>query len=180
MNDIWGTTTGVNSPLRDGQGFFPPNASIEKAVDDWHATGMPYNKMTVGVAFYGHYATSISSMANNKPSDVWVPVKGGNTEHSCTGAGLGGSWNYIDIRNWFLDAHDFTKPKPGWIRKYDPKTQTPWLFNPSNNTFVTYDDPISVGVKVQYTKARHLKGLMFWAMGNDGGELLPVVAKILD
>ncbi|OZJ02245.1 hypothetical protein BZG36_04914 [Bifiguratus adelaidae] len=179
LNDIWGNTTGVASPLRDGQGYFPANSSIELAAELWYKTGFPYSNMTVGIPFYGHYATSVSSMAENKPWEVWVPVVGASMELLCTGDGLGSTWTYEQIYSWCLEEGDFTKAKNGWMRQYDPKTETPWLFHPGNNTFISYDDPISVKAKVDYIKSKKFRGGMYWELGQDGGMLMPVVAELL-
>ncbi|OZJ02948.1 hypothetical protein BZG36_04617 [Bifiguratus adelaidae] len=176
LNGIWGTTTGVNSPLTGGQGYFPADMSVDKAITQWHSAGMPYNKMTVGTAFYGHYMTSVSSMANNAPSDVWVPVKGGSTALNCNGDGLGGTYTWSQIRSQYLTSD--TNAASGWIRQFDPITQTPWLFQSSTNTFLSYDDPQSLQVKVNYAGCMSLKGMMLWEISQDNGELLPVLNRV--
>lgn len=66
-----------------------------------------------------------------------------------------------------------------WIRQWDKITQTPWLFNPESKTFISYDDPESIGIKTDYAISKNLGGLMVWSVDEDNGELLEVAAKIL-
>jgi chitinase len=47
-------------------------------------------------------------------------------------------------------------------------------------TFITYDDPQSIRAKVQYVKAHHLGGMMFWELSEDRNEeLLDVIVRSL-
>lgn len=102
-------------------------------------------------------------MANNDPSDEFVPVQGGNTGHSCQVIGLpkslrlffvgkpyslnpktillfqgGGFSNTIDWNT--LRGSSLSGPETaasGWIRNFDPYTQTPWLYNPSTSEYIS-------------------------------------------
>ncbi|KAG1246247.1 hypothetical protein G6F68_014722 [Rhizopus microsporus] len=57
---------------------------------------------------------------------------------------------------------------------------TPWLYNPTNKQYISYDDPVSLKVKVQYAADQGLAGLFAWSVDEDNGELLSVIASILD
>jgi chitinase len=53
----------------------------------------------------------------------------------------------------------------------------PYLWNRASRTFISYDDPRSIGIKAQYVKAHHLGGMMFWELSEDrNDELLDVIA----
>ncbi|KAJ1886944.1 hypothetical protein LPJ66_009377, partial [Kickxella alabastrina] len=53
---------------------------------------------------------------------------------------------------------------------------TPWLFNPTTKQFISYDDPQSIKIKVDYAAAKGLGGTMVWSMNMDyNDELLSVV-----
>lgn len=93
--------------------------------------------------------------------------------------GLSGIWRYGNLRSQGILKTPTTAASP-WIRRWDNTTQTPWLFNPSNKTFISYDDPQSIAVKVKYAACKGLGGIMVWSVDEDSknGELLNEVYKI--
>lgn len=93
--------------------------------------------------------------------------------------GLSGIWRYGNLRSQGVLTTPTTAASP-WIRRWDNVTQTPWLFNPTDKTFISYDDPESLAIKVNYAKCKGLGGLMVWSVDEDSsnGELLAEVAKI--
>jgi chitinase len=46
----------------------------------------------------------------------------------------------------------------------------PWLFNGS--TFITYEDPESMGRKAEYIKSKGLGGAMIWELSQDPNRVL--------
>jgi chitinase len=66
-----------------------------------------------------------------------------------------------------------------WIRSYDSVTQTPWLFNPSNKQYISYDDPTSIAAKANYALSAGLAGLFCWSLDEDNGELLAAMAQVI-
>lgn len=91
-----------------------------------------------------------------------------------------GVWRWSYMRSQGLLTSPTTAAAP-WIRHFDNVTQTPWLYNPTNKQFISYDDPISIGVKAQYVVANDLAGVFAWSVDEENGELLaaltPVIAK---
>lgn len=67
-----------------------------------------------------------------------------------------------------------------WVRTWDNVTQTPWLFNPTDKTFISYDDPKSMAIKINYAICQNLGGAMVWSVDEDSSnkELLSVVVQI--
>ncbi len=57
----------------------------------------------------------------------------------------------------------------------------PWLYNATEGVFVTYDDPESLGHKLDYLEAYGLGGVMFWELSadTDDHELLDVLHERL-
>jgi chitinase len=53
----------------------------------------------------------------------------------------------------------------------------PYLYNPSQSLFVTYDDKHSIALKLKYAMEKGLGGIMFWELSNDQYEdgLLDVI-----
>ena len=78
-----------------------------------------------------------------------------------------------------LDANGHkTAAAAGWQRNTSWLTQEPWLFNPTAThqlaagpvttpTFISYDDPASVGDRALLVKALGLRGAFVWEISQD-------------
>ena len=66
-----------------------------------------------------------------------------------------------------------------WIRNFDNITQTPWLYNPTNKVYISYDDQVSVGVKAQHAIQKDLAGLFVWSLEQDNGELIAAMQPVI-
>lgn len=93
--------------------------------------------------------------------------------------GLSGIWRYGNLRSQGVLTSPTTAASP-WVRYWDNVTQTPWLFNPTDKTFISYDDPHSIAIKVNYALCKGLGGVMVWSVDEDSQnqELLTVAAQI--
>ncbi len=67
----------------------------------------------------------------------------------------------------------------GYATYRDARTQEPWLYNPSSQTFWTYDDATSLTYKAKYVSSHGLGGVMFWELSEDttNGALVKAVVK---
>ncbi|KAJ1952532.1 hypothetical protein GGI12_006218, partial [Dipsacomyces acuminosporus] len=55
---------------------------------------------------------------------------------------------------------------------------TPWLFNTNSKIFISYDDPQSIKVKVDYAASKGLAGAMIWSVNMDyNNELMNVIQQ---
>ena len=52
INGAWATTTGPNAPFQSEQGKGAPFSFVE-SIRDWKNAGVPADKITAGLAFYG-------------------------------------------------------------------------------------------------------------------------------
>jgi chitinase len=52
----------------------------------------------------------------------------------------------------------------------DPETNALWLFNSRTGVFWSYDDPVSLAVKMDYARRMQLRGVMFWELSGDDQE----------
>ena len=52
----------------------------------------------------------------------------------------------------------------------------PWLYDSTSGTWVSYDDPQSVGEKVRYVRERGLGGVLIWELGGDDGSLMRAIS----
>ncbi|KAJ2721629.1 hypothetical protein GGI07_003813 [Coemansia sp. Benny D115] len=180
----WNPTTSPNSPLQyaPGQG---PQFSVASAIDSWNGAGWPTGQMNLGIPFYGYAMTALSDMSKN-PSNMYAAISStapqGDQEDApwadpCAGgpAVYSGQWQWKNLRRQGVLTSTNTAASP-WIRTWDSATSTPWLFNPNTKIFITYDDPQSVQLKVNYAASRGLAGTMLWSMEMDyNDELLNVL-----
>ncbi|KAL0080653.1 glycoside hydrolase superfamily [Phycomyces blakesleeanus] len=182
INGAWGANTGPNAPFnyQPGEG----SISFVSSIQTWLDAGVPANKLVAGIAFYGRATTAKQNMLITKyqyqPQITGKPAQGDSLDGpwkdlSCP-ADSGdrtGIWRYEKIRSQGLLSSP-TKAVSPWVRTWDSVSQTPWLFNPKTNTYLTYDDPASIAVKVNHTLCKKLGGLMVWSVEQDSsnGELL--------
>ncbi|KAJ2888692.1 hypothetical protein FB639_000468, partial [Coemansia asiatica] len=181
---VWNPTTSPNSPLQyaSGQG---PQFSVASAIDAWSGAGWSASQMNLGIPFYGYALTALQDISRN-PSNMYVPISStapqGDKDDTpyadpCAGgpAVYSGQWQWKHLRDQGLLTQTTTAASP-WIRYWDTNTSTPWLFNPNTKTFITYDDPQSIQLKVNYAASRGLAGTMIWSMEMDyNDELLNVL-----
>ncbi|KAJ2037153.1 hypothetical protein H4S04_008638, partial [Coemansia sp. S16] len=181
---VWNPTTSPNAPLQfaPGQG---PQFSVGSAIDSWSGAGWPTSQMNLGIPFYGYAMAATKNMLQT-PSNMYAPISAtapqGDKDDTlyadpCSGgpAVYSGAWQWKHLRDQALLTSTGTAASP-WVRTWDSTTSTPWLFNPNTNTFITYDDPQSIQLKVDYAASKGLAGTMVWSMDMDyNDELLSVL-----
>lgn len=175
-------TTGPNAPFRQGT---VDAQSFTQAIDDWIDAGFPPQQMTAGVPFYGHSYVATTDMSQ-RPASQYAPrlqetPKGDRSDALYTspvcneGTSFSGVFKYSYLRQDILVANPHT-PSAGYERYWDNVTLTPWLYNKQTSTFISYDDPASLAIKVQFARCRNLLGMMFWELCLDfDSELLNVL-----
>ena len=114
-------------------------------------------KLILGVPFY---------------SRKWDGVKGAGCRNGLgmeaeTVGGYGG--DYGELKESWIG-------KRGFIRYWDEQAKVPYLFD--GETFISYEDCESLGVKIADLKEKGMGGIMFWEYKCDpSGELLPFIKK---
>jgi chitinase len=123
----------------------PSKYSLDKTVKLFHDKyGVSYNKLIPGVAFYGR---------------GWMDVDSINCGLYQKGTVNGdGFENYRDL---------IQLEKEGYKTCFDKSALASWLYNPQKKMFWSYDNPQSVILKTLYSKAHHLRGIMFWELSGD-------------
>lgn len=149
LKDIENTPLGAamtkrNDTLPEEADKWEPQ-SAENIVDFCMENGCPANKIVVGAAFYGKGWKGVEPADNG----LFQPNKG---------AQRGG--NYRKLLNEYIN-------KNGYTRHWDPVAKAPFLFNPTDSVFITYDDPESVAMKTTFATEKQLGGIMFWELGGD-------------
>ena len=133
------------------------DACVEKAVNGFANAGVPMEKLILGVPFY---------------SRKWDGVKGAGCRNGLgmeaeTVGGYGG--DYGELKESWIG-------KRGFIRYWDEQAKVPYLFD--GETFISYEDCESLGVKIAYLKEKGMGGIMFWEYKCDpSGELLSFIKK---
>ncbi|KAK4521768.1 COPII subunit [Mucor velutinosus] len=187
INGAWATTTGPNAPFQAEEGKGAPFSFVE-SIRDWKKAGVPADKITAGLAFYGRAMKAQVDMRQQtdqfQASEAGAP-KGDSddaywSDPYCNkeAGGLSGIWKWTNLRKEGLLQDDMVTPGKGWERNWDQVSQTPWLFNPDTKHFISYDDPESLNIKVEHALCEDLAGVMVWDIHQDNGELLEVVNKI--
>ncbi|KAJ2800114.1 hypothetical protein H4R20_004183 [Coemansia guatemalensis] len=183
INGGWNNDTGPNAPLNfeKGKGL---QVSFVSAIEDWTKAGWPANKLTAGIGFYGRSTIAKEDMTKDsknqyQPQEQTVPL--GDSEDApwydaCAGTTANsGTWQWKHLRDQGILTGPSTAASP-WVRQWDDVSQTPWLFNPSTKQFISYDDPESLKIKLDYAASKGLAGSMIWSINMDyNNELLDTV-----
>jgi chitinase len=149
-------TTGHASGLSQSRTAPADERSVEHAVAQFLAAGVPANKLVVGVPFYAHV------FADVQPDNFGVDQRYGHH-------GASPPWPQLVAE--YINRN-------GYVRHWDESAKEPSLWNAGKREFVSYDDPQSLALKAQFVKARHLGGMMYWEQSQDpDGELLDVLAR---
>ncbi|KAF1806541.1 carbohydrate-binding module family 5 protein [Mucor lusitanicus] len=187
VNGAWNSISGPNSPFKveSGKGF---QKGFVEGIEYWKSAGVPYNKLAGGVAFYGR-AQTLTITSN--PTTQYNPAVSPNpplgdsndgpwTNPFCSSdsSPASGEWKYKNLRSQGVLTSPTVAASP-WIRHFDNITQTPWLYNPTNKQYISYDDPVSVGVKTQWAVSKDLAGLFVWSLEQDNGELIAAMQPVI-
>lgn len=119
--------------------------SVEGAVKYYQQHGVPADKLVLGVPFYGR-GFKVTTAAND---GLYQPY---SAPHEA------GDWRRIkaDVLG-----------KPGWEQHWHPVAQSPWLYNPKERVFISYEDPRSIGIRADYAKQQKLRGVFTWELTGD-------------
>ncbi|KAF7728584.1 hypothetical protein EC973_005810 [Apophysomyces ossiformis] len=189
INGAWNSTSGPNAPFNFQPGYGDADSYVS-GIQNWMNAGVPASKIVPGLAFYGRSATALQDMTKTgsqyQPQDAGKPPQGDSLDGwwqdqycSSDWSSHSGVWRYGHLRSQGVLTSPTTAAAP-WVRTWDNITQTPWLFNPQTNDFISYDDPKSIGIKVDHALCQDLGGVMVWSVDEDttDGELLKVAARI--
>lgn len=148
IHGTWDQYTDFNAPLYNNTDTSPQYKwSVDASVNAWLKTGIPAEKLIVGVPFYGHKYVSVKNFNNG----LYQTFTGGSA--------LG----YSAIVSGYLNT-------PGYVCYFHQQSMVPWLFNGS--TFISYDDPQSIGYKAQYIRTKALGGAAIWELSQDPEKVL--------
>jgi chitinase len=163
MNNIFSPVSAFNAPLRMDPHDPAPAAqrkldNLTGAVQFYESHGVPASKIVLGMAFYGRGFTDVS--ATN--AGLYSKFKGVFPETP---------WSTVKTR--FLTD-------PAWQKHWSGTAQAPWIYNTRTHVFFSYDDARSMAIKAGFVRQAHLRGAMFWVLGEDDAQqsLLQALAPI--
>ena len=129
-----------------------------EAVSQHIKAGIPANKIVLGVPFYGRWWKGTNPTNNG----LYQPSKG-----------TSGSYNYNVIA-------DSLKSNSGFVSHWDSTAMAPYIWQKKDSMFLTYDNDVSIKMKVDYVNKNKLGGIMFWQFNGDNGTLLNAISENLD
>lgn len=126
----------------------------------------------MGVPFYGRAWGGVNptdnglfQSATSVPPGTWDDWSSGDT----------GINDYTQIASLILSGD--------YVRFWDDAAKVPWAWSPSahGGHFISYDDPESIQLKMDYINDNNLGGAMFWEVTADReAELLDVIYQALE
>jgi chitinase len=123
------------------------------AVTRYLEEGVPAQKIVMGVPFYGQGWEGVPDVNNGLYQKA-----GGQTLYT---------------------AYNKLKALKGFRLFRDREIQAVWMFNPASGVFWSFDDPVSLSVKMKYVRRMGLGGVMFWELSGDdeAGSLLKAIYR---
>jgi chitinase len=132
--------------------------SVVNAVEMHVKAGFPIEKINLGIPFYGRIWKGVKSESGKILFNIAETV------------GMG-----IDYRDFYQNIN-----ANGFKRYWDDTAKAPYLWNPAEKTFISYEDEESIKLKIEYLKQRGLGGVMFWEYSADvDKKLLKAVVETL-
>jgi chitinase len=119
--------------------------STASAVQGHIKSGVPPNKIVLGLAFYGR---------------GWEGVKRSNNGLFQPASGNHISLSYDSLKSTYIN-------KNGFVKYWDDDAKAPYLWNEKKQTFISYADEESFTYKTNFVKDLQLGGVMFWEYSHD-------------
>jgi len=130
----------LNAPICNQWSHLSIDGSINALIE----AGVSPERLVLGIPLYGH----VFDKAAEKIGSSFQKTK------------KTASLRYGQIKNLYLENPDCNK-------KWHKVSQSPYVYCPLDQVFVTYDDEKSVQVKVRYARQKLLQGVVFWRLSGD-------------
>lgn len=196
--DVWGSwsnAVGPNAPLNDTcASAADQEGSAVSAVKAWTTAGFPANQLVLGVAAYGHsFNVSNSAALSSSNSDSSQSALTAFPTFDKSNQPMGDSWDAVSAASdmcgvlaaagpsgifdfWGLVEGGFLTSNgtaaSGIDYRFDECSQTPYVYNPSTQVMVSYDDTRSFAAKGQFINDQNLLGFAMWEAAGDYKDML--------
>lgn len=156
LHGTWDTYADFNAPLYTPSAASPQSKTgISACVQSYLNKGIPAEKIVLGMPLYGYAYQGVSSKNNGLYSTYTS----------------GRSVSYKTIKKSYLSQSAYRQ------LRHD-EAQVPYLYG--KNTFVSYDDVISITAKAELARSLGLGGIGFWELSqDDGGELVSAAGQVM-
>ena len=148
----WSSHSGHLSPLYPSPAGDPDGSCHDNIFYLSTIRNIPKSKINIGMPFWG--------LKWNSP-DINEPFTGNTTDIY-----------FNEINNLIGD---------GWTEYWDSDALCPYLIKNDNTQIITYENPLSIGIKCQYAIEEGFGGLMIWALSYDktdnGQELIQSIQE---
>jgi len=168
FHGTWETETNHASPLFDDKQdpVASENFYIEYTIAAYLKAGVPASKLVLGVPTYARGWTGVPETNNGLYQTSSGPAPFPPADYLQTD----GVITYLTLTGL-----------TGFTRHFDYKRIAVWIYNPSTKTFWTYDDPVTVWLKMAYVNYRAeggLGGAFVWALKDDdtNGTIVKTIA----
>lgn len=157
MHGPWDKYSDFGAPLFQPNEYSPHyKNSVKEAVMFYQNAGVPADKMVLGLPLYGYIYRDVNSPSNGLYS----------TFSSAEAI------SFDSIRNSYLDSFPYQQ-------FHHQDAQVPYLYG--NNTFISYENSISISAKVEFAKTMGLGGIGVWELSHDtSGDLLESAYQALN
>jgi chitinase len=140
--------------------------NMSAAVEGYIAEGVPLEKINASLPFYGRGFDGVPNENNGLFQTYTGPASGGTWE--------AGVFDYWDLAQNYIDMNGYTS-------YWNDEAKVPWIYNPNTQKMISYDNPQSMEIKVNYIKSMDLGGTMFWEFSGDKyGVLLNTVYETIN
>ncbi|MDF9797158.1 chitinase [Catalinimonas alkaloidigena] len=129
----------------EGQSLYQPR-SAERIINYCIKQGVDPQQIVIGGAFYGRAWKGVPPQNHG----LYQPNKGVHT-----------GWATYEI------IRDKYENKNGFTRYWDETAKAPYLYNPTDSIFISYDDTLSLKLKTEFAIENELGGIMFWQLDSD-------------
>jgi chitinase len=157
FHGTWETSTNHASPLFDDRQdpVRDEDFYIEYTIDSYLRAGVPPSKLVLGIPTYARGWTGVPSTNNGLYQTSTGPAPFPPADYLQTP----GVVTYLTLTGL-----------TGFTRHFDYQRIAVWLYDPNSETFWSYDDPVTVWLKMAYVRARvpgGLGGAFVWALKDD-------------
>ncbi|EIW77029.1 glycoside hydrolase family 18 protein [Coniophora puteana RWD-64-598 SS2] len=168
---------GPNAPLDDSCApSGDQRGSAKTAVGLWTGAGFPAGQLVLGVPAYGYGYTATQTQATGSASGTTI-VPFGAYNGIAPGDTYGGADPSSGVYEFFgmVDSkflNDDGSVASGMVSTFDDCSQTPYVYDPSQQILVAYENAQSFEAKGSYVKSAGLKGFSIYEVAGDHNDIL--------